>query len=392
MRLDGVRVLDLTQFLPGPYATQLLADAGAGVVKIENPDGGDPARGMTPRTDEDVAALFSAVNRGKRSVALDLKTDEGRAAFYRLAEEADAIIEQFRPGVVDRLGIDYETVRTYNEGIVYCSLTGYGQTGPFADRAGHDLNYVALAGLLDMTRRDEDAKPQPPGYQVADVGGGLFAAFAVMGGLLSRELGNTRGQYIDVAMTDVVASFAGSIAHEALTGGDPRPGETPLTGAYPWYDVYECADGRYLTLAALEEKFWASFCETVGREELREVHGTDDPARRTALREELADLFARNPREQWTDELGDETATAPVLTPAEAFDHPQLAARGLVDRPEAGSGDRSPRIGFPALGTDVPESAGGDLPGLGEHTEAVLREAGLSDEDIAALRDAGAIS
>lgn len=387
MRLDGVRVLDLTQFLPGPYATQLLADAGADVIKIEDTDSGDPARRMSPRTDRDVGALFSAVNRGKRSVALDLKTDASRDAFYRLVEDADAIVEQFRPGVVDRLGVDYETVHRYNDSVVYCSLTGYGQTGPDADRAGHDLNFVGLAGLLDMTRGDEHARPQLPGYQVADVGGGLFAAFTVVGGLLARELGNAGGQYVDVAMTDVVVSFGHAIAHEALTGADPRPGETALTGAYPWYDVYECADGRYITLAALEQKFWASFCEAVGREDLVEIHGTGDPAERAALREELATVFDRKTRDEWTSDLGEETATAPVLTPAEAVDHPQVAARGLVERP----GDRQPRIGFPARGTAIPETSGGAVPDHGEHTETVLREAGLSDPEIDSLRETGAL-
>ncbi|NHN60858.1 MULTISPECIES: CaiB/BaiF CoA-transferase family protein [Halorussus] len=387
MRLDGVRVLDLTRLLPGPYATQLLADAGADVVKVEDPDRGDYAREMGPFTDRDVGAMFDSVNRGKRSVAVDLKSEAGREAFYALVESADAVVEQFRPGVVDRLGVDYETLRKHNGELVYCSLSGYGQTGPYADRAGHDLNYVGLAGLLDMTREDADAPPQIPGYQVADLGGGLFAAFAVVGALASRELGNTGGEYVDVAMSDVVLSFSQSVAYPALTGGNPRPGETELTGGVPWYDVYECADGRYVTLAALEPAFWAAFCEAVGREDLTGKHGTDDPAVREALRDELAALFASRSRERWLETLGDETMTAPVNTPAEAVEHPQFEARGVVERPD----DAPPRVGFPGRSSAEPEATDERVPERGQHTDEVLREVGLADADLAALREADAI-
>ncbi|MFD1565554.1 CaiB/BaiF CoA transferase family protein [Haloarchaeobius amylolyticus] len=386
MQLDSVQVLDLTRLLPGPYATQLLADAGADVVKVEDTDTGDYARQLPPLTDRDVGALFDSVNRGKRSVALDLKSPEGRTAFYRLVETADVVIEGFRPGVVDRLEIDYETLTEYNDELVYCSLSGYGQTGPYADRAGHDLNYVGVAGLLDMTREDESAPPQIPGYQIGDFGGGLFAAFSVVGGLLSRELGNG-GEYVDVAMTDVVASFSQAIAYEALTGDEPRPGETPYTGQYPWYDVYETADGQYVTFAALEEKFWVAFCEEVGREDFLDVHGSDDPAELKAVREELEALFASRSRDEWLETLSDETAVGPVYTPAEALDDRQLEARGLVERPD----DAPPRVGFPAAGSDAPESHDESLPAHGEHTDDLLASVGYDEAQRADLRDAGVI-
>ncbi|SEQ90706.1 CaiB/BaiF CoA transferase family protein [Natrinema salaciae] len=386
MQLDSVRVLDLSRLLPGPYATQLLADAGADVVKVEDTDAGDYARYTPPTTDRDVGALFDSVNRGKRSIALDLKSSAGRTAFYRLVAEADVVFEQFRPGVADRLEIDYETLTAHNDELVYCSLSGYGQTGPDAERAGHDLNYVGVAGLLDMTREDESMAPQIPGYQIGDLGGGLFAAFSIVGGLLSRELGNG-GEYIDVAMTDVVASFSQAVAHEALTGGDPRPGETALTGKYPWYDVYETDDDRYVTLAALEPKFWAAFCEAVGREDLADLHGTDDPAELAAVREELEALFANRSRDAWLEALSDETMVGPVCTPAEAVEHPQLEARGLVERPE----DAPPRIGFPAAGSSVPESHDESVPDHGEHTDELLAAAGYDEADRDELRENGAI-
>ncbi len=421
MDLSGVRVLDLTRYLPGPYATQVLADCGAEVINVESPDG-DPARGMEPRTDENgVGRLFDAVNRGKRSAVLDLKTGSGREAFLRLAEDADVVIEGFRPGVVDRLGVGYEDVRERNPEVVYCSLSGYGQDGPWADRVGHDLNYVATAGLLDATRRDDGEAPRIPGVPVADVAGGLYAAFGVVSALLSRELGNASGEYLDVSMTDAVASLSQTLASSALAGDDPRPGDTPLTGRDPWYDVYETrearspsdgsssaerssanrssgqnpredgdshetADGRYVTLAALEPQFWDAFCEAVGRPDLRDAHGTRDPAERAALRAELADLFAGRTQDEWEATLGDvDAAFAPVRTPREALDHPQIRARGLV----GGGEDAPPRVGLPFV--DAADERAGPPPGLGEHTADVLREAGYGDDDLVALRADGAI-
>lgn len=386
MQLDSIRILDLSRLLPGPYATQLLADAGADVIKVEDTDAGDYARRTPPMTDRDTGALFDSINRGKRSVALDLKSEGGREAFYRLVEDADVVFEQFRPGVAERLAIDYETLLEYNEELVYCSLSGYGASGPYAQRAGHDLNYVGVAGLLDMTRKDESMAPQIPGYQVGDHGGGLFAAFGIVGGLLSRELGNG-GEYVDVAMTDVVASFAQAVAHGALVGDDPRPGGTALTGKYPWYDVYETADGRYLTLAALEPKFWKAFCEEVGRQELIEFHGSEDRAELTAVREELTELFAGRSRDAWLEALSDETMVGPVCTPAEAVEHPQIEARGLVERPEGAP----PRIGFPAAGSDAPEGHDESVPDHGEHTDELLASVGYEEAELTDLREAGVI-
>jgi alpha-methylacyl-CoA racemase len=388
MRLDGVRVLDLSRLLPGPYATQLLADAGAEVIKIEDTGSGDYARAMPPYTDQGEGAIFDAINRGKRSVALDLKTDGGREAFMRLAETADAIFEQFRPGVVDRLGIDYGSVREHNDDIVYCSLSGFGQTGPYADRVGHDLNYVGMAGLLDLTREDTDSKPQIPGYPIGDMSGGLFAAFSIVGALLSRELGNTGGEYVDVAMTDVVASFSQAVAYEALAGEEPRPGETALTGGMPWYDVYETSDDQYVTLAAIEPKFWATFCEAVGRDDLIDVHMTEDPAELAAVREELTDLFAGKTRDEWEDTLGEvEAMVAPVRPLREALESEYADAREIVER----SDEQAPRVGFPAQTTADPDERGGPTPALGEHTDDLLSEVGYDETALEDLRDADAI-
>ncbi|ELY47461.1 CaiB/BaiF CoA transferase family protein [Natronorubrum sulfidifaciens] len=390
MQLDGVRVLDLSRLLPGPYATQLLADAGAEVIKVEDTGVGDYARAMEPLTDRDIGAIFEMVNRGKHSVAIDLKSEDGRAAFYRLVEEADVVLEGFRPGVVDRLGIDCETLTEYNDELVYCSLTGYGQDGPWADRAGHDINYVSLAGLMDLTRDAAGEKPQVPGYQIGDIAGGLFAAFAIVGALLSRELGNTGGEYIDVAMADVVASFSQSVAYQSVTGdpAEPRPGETPLTGGVPWYDSYETADGKWITFGALEPKFWRAFCEAVDRDDLVDKHGSQDPAVLEALEDELEALFRERTRAEWETMLDDvDAAFAGVYTPAEMVDHPQFQARGLVVRPD----DAPPRLGFPARGSDVPEAADETVPAHGEHTREYLATVGYDDDAIDALLEAGTV-
>ena len=389
MQLNGIRVLDFTRLLPGPYATQLLADTGADVIKIEDTNHGDYARNMSPKTERGVGAVFDMVNRGKRSIALDLKSTAGQEVVHRLVRSSDVVFEQFRPGVTERLGIEYETLREYNDEIIYCSLTGYGQTGPYASRAGHDLNYAGVAGLLDMTREDEDAPPEIPGYPIGDMAGGTVAALSILGALCSRELGNTGGEYLDVSMTDVVLSFSQAVAYEALSSDHepPRPGRTPLTGGVPWYDVYETADGRYVTLAALEPKFWATFCEAVDCEELIEEHGTEDPATREALREALEDVFRGKSLVEWDEALGDVDATVtPVNTLREAVRHPHIDARELVETPQ----NAPPRIGFPVRSTEPTEGTDEAVPAHGADTEAILREHGFGSE-IERLRADGVI-
>jgi len=388
MDLDGIRVLDLTQLLPGPYGTQLLADMGTEVVKVEPPQG-DPARLVRAQPGWS-GYVFSAVNADKKSITLDLKQEAGRKAFYGLVADADVVFEQFRPGVADRLGIDYETLATHNEDIVYCSLTGYGQAGPYRDRAGHDLNYVGFAGLADMTRDDPDDAPTPPGYPIADMTGGLMAVTSILGAVLSRELGNTGGTRIDLSMTDAVLSYAQLEVAMADDGLDPRPGETPVSGAFPWYDVYETADGRYVTLAALEPRFWETFCEALDRPDLVEYHMTQDDDERAWVREELADLFADHTRAEWEDRLGtiDDAMFGLVNTPAEAVEDPHLRERGIFAETDAGHR----RVRFPARTETAGDDAGdagstGTLPTLGEHTDELLAECGFDADEIARLRE-----
>lgn len=396
MNLAGIRVLDLTQLLPGPYGSQLLADLGAEVLKVE-PPGGDPAR-LFREQDGWAGYVFSAVNSDKSSLELDLKQDRGRAVFYELVADADVVFEQFRPGVVDRLGIDYETLSEYNEELIYCSLTGYGQKGPYADRAGHDLNYVGVAGLVDMTRHSPDGSPTAPGYPIADMTGGLLAATSIVSALLSRELGNTGGEYIDLAMTDAVLSLAQVEVAMADAGLDPRPGETPISGGLPWYDVYETSDGRHITLAALEPRFWYAFCETIDRPDLVEYHMTQDEDELDWLREELIRVFATHSREEWDERLGsiDDAMFGLVNTPAEVIEDPHISQREILE--ETGEGHR--RIRFPVSASSNGETPGpgrdvspdeSAVPALGEHTEQVLRAHGFEPSEIAQLREDGVI-
>lgn len=292
------------------------------------------------------------------------------------------VFEQFRPGVVKRLGVDYESVIKHNPDIIYCSLSGYGQNGPYRNRAGHDLNYAAATGLLDMNRRDREEAPRIPGIPVSDMSGGLFAAFSMVGALLSRELRGTGGEYLDVSMTDALLSFSHVLASKALTGRDVSPGGTRLTGKYPCYDVYEAADGKYVTLAALEPKFWREFCERVGREDLVDSHMAESGEEREGVREALEDIFAAKSSEEWENMIGgEETMFATVNTLSEGLKHPQIKARDLVNK------NGVPRIGLPVQGTEGVMNADSPAPRLGEHSDALLIAAGYSSDEIASLRE-----
>lgn len=387
MNLSGLTILDLTRLLPGPFGTHLLADLGADVIKIEDPDLGDYARDLPPFTEDGVGAVYDGVNRGKRSVAIDLKAAEGKAVFFDLLEEADVVFEGFRPGVVERLGVDHETVREHDPDIVYCSLSGFGQTGPLADEVGHDLTYEGLSGVLDLTREDPESRPQIPGFPMADMAGGLFAAFSILGGLLSREWGEG-GTFIDISLTEVLAGFGQPLVSQALSDDPPQPGATEFTGGFPWYDVYETADERYVTLAALEPQFWTAFCEMVGREDLVGVHGTEDGAEREALREELEELFGERTRDEWLDRVADVEATVgPMLSYDETLGHPQFEARGFLQDGETGH----PRLGFPALINGDRPDTGGPSPRLGEDTLEVLSERGVDETRIRELEADGVL-
>jgi alpha-methylacyl-CoA racemase len=366
--LSGTRVLDLTRLAPGPYATLVLADLGAEVVKLEPPEG-DAARAMPPGGEGE---LFAALNRGKRSLVLDLKRDGAVEAVRRVLGRCDVLVEGFRPGVMDRLGLGHAALLEAFPRLVVCALSGFGQTGPDRERAGHDLGYVARAGLLAVG--GHDGAPAMPGAQVADIGGAWVAASGILAALLERTR-TGRGRLVDVSLVESATSFAALHLGPALLGLPVAPaGQGFLDGGLPSYGLYRTADDRWLAVAALEPKFFAALCERLGLGDLTaEAYGGGKEAER--VRATLARTFASAPLATWQERLAElDACVEPVLLPEEVRRDAHLVARGLF--PGAG------RLATP-LHLGPPASA--PAPGLGEHTREVLAEAGLTAAEIDAL-------
>jgi crotonobetainyl-CoA:carnitine CoA-transferase CaiB-like acyl-CoA transferase len=386
--LTGLRVLDLTRLLPGPFATLVLADLGADVVKVEEPGGGDWLRDLPPHGGE-VSAAFHALNRNKRSIALDLRRSEGAAAFLRLARRADVVVESFRPGVLDRLGVGYEALRREVPRVVLCSITGYGQDGPYARRAGHDLGYLALAGVLGANGTPD--APHAPGVQVADVAGGAWPAVAGILAALVRRAATGEGGHVDLSMTEGALAMLTLPLGIAWARGTPiSRGRELLTGGAACYAVYRTRDGRFVALAALEPKFFAALCEGVGRPDLapRQHEAPQD-----ALRAELARIFASRTWAEWSAFAeAHDACVSPVLEGDEPRADPQLRSRGaFVEVPTPWEGRAMPGIACPVRFRDAGSPPLRPAPRLGEHADEVLGEAGFSAADIAGLRAAGVL-
>jgi len=385
--LEGVEILDLTRLLPGGYATMVLHDLGASVTKIENPDGGDELRGMPPFRDG-VSTLFSAINRGKKSVALNLKHDRGRDIFLKLARQADIIVEGFRPGVTARLGVDYESVRGVKPDIVYCSITGYGQDGPYRDKAGHDLNYLGYAGVASLTGT-ADGTLSVPGVQIADIGcGALMAVIGILAAVHRRD-GTGAGAYLDVSMFDgALAWVPFQLAEYFSTGEVPGAGNWMLSGKYPCYNLYKTGDGGYLAVGALERKFWANLCRELGRPDLVDgqfATGTDGDAVKNAL----ATIFATKTRDEWAERLGEkDVCVGPVNALDEAVRDPQVRHRGSIDSPD---GAPVPYVRFPVKLEGVVSSGCHPAPALGEDTDETLSSLGYNEAELHELAASGAI-
>jgi crotonobetainyl-CoA:carnitine CoA-transferase CaiB-like acyl-CoA transferase len=366
--LSGLRVLDLSRLLPGGFCSLLLADFGADVIKVEDTGMGDYVRADPP--------AFHALNRGKRAIGIDLKHPAGRDAFLRLSARADVVLESFRPGVMDRLGVGYERLQRDNPRLVYCAITGYGQDGPYAQRAGHDMNYLALTGLLGLTG-DPDGAPVQAAGQIADLGGGaLMAAFGILAALRERETSG-EGQFVDVSMKDGALAWLAMDAARVLAGNPaPGRGRAPLAGGLICYRPYRCADG-WVTLGALEPKFWQAWCRGVDRPDLadRQFDAVGSDTHR-----EVEATFAARTRADW-EEFNDEhdCCVEPVLALDEALDRAgDMVVDGLLATPVRLS--RTPA-----------EPTGSTGPPPGGDTDAVLGEAGLTPVEIVALRDGGAV-
>jgi crotonobetainyl-CoA:carnitine CoA-transferase CaiB-like acyl-CoA transferase len=379
--LAGTRVLDLTRLLPGPFASLVLGDLGAQVDKIEDTGPGDYLR-VTPPLVGDTSAAFLALNRNKRSACLDLKKERGRAALLALAGHYDVLFEQFRPGVLERLGVGHDRLMAHNPRLVVCSLTGYGQTGPMAKRAGHDLNYLARSGVLGM-QGPPGAPPQLPGFQLADIGSGLWCVIGILAAL--QERGRTgKGRVVDVSMVEASMGFA-MVGFGSLFGGRvPVRGAEPLTGGLAMYGTYATGDGRSVALGALEPKFWGAFCAGVGIEAEPSAHFPGP--HQEPLRERLRVLFASRTRDEW-EAFGREhdCCLEPVLEPQELRDDEHLKARGVFFEMDSPWG-KIQQLATPLADRGRDHSA---PPRRGEHTDAILREAGLDDATIAAMKAEG---
>lgn len=397
--LDGIRVLDLSRLLPGGFCSLLLADFGADVVKVEDTGMGDYIRWSPPyyegAHDSAKSALFLSLNRNKRSIRLDLKSDGGREALLALVRDADVVLESFRPGVLERLGVGYERMREENPGIVYCAISGYGQTGPKRDASGHDMNYLGLVGLLGLTG-ERGGEPVQAAGQIADLGGGaLMAAFGVMAALRERDgspehPGSGEGQLVDVSMSDGALSWLAMVAAAHFAdGATPRRGDLPLAGSLICYRPYECADG-WVSLGALEPKFWQAWCRGVGREELIAMQferpGSDAHA-------QVMEVFKTRTRAEWEAFAREhDCCLEPVLELDEALDSELVREREMVVELEQPGVERPVRqLGVPVKLTRTPgEHARLPGPALGEHTEEVLLEAGYTAGQVAELLASGA--
>ena len=388
--LAGIKILDCTRLLPYQYCTMLLGDLGAEVLKVEEPREGDYGRwGDGARTYESDA--FVMANRNKKSMKLNLKHDKGKEILKKLAVEYDVLIESFRPGVMDRLGVGYEDMKQVNPAIIYCSTTGFGQTGPYRRMVGHDINYLGYSGILAWTG-EHTGRPVVPGIPIGDMaGGGLVTAMAVLSALVGRER-TGKGQYIDVGQADVLLSLNIRNTAEVLArrkGRTARP--VDVRGLSLCYNTYKTSDDKFVALGAVEPKFWSNFCKTVGKEEWVENHllRYEDGSEMT---EALKTLFASKSRDEWEKIFKDvESCITPVLTPDEALENEHYKERGMIftmDDPDRGE---ILQIGFPAKFSDELNFKRSPAPFFGQHTDEVLAGIGFTKQEIEELRNEGVI-
>jgi alpha-methylacyl-CoA racemase len=381
--LAGIRILDLTRLLPGPVATLHLADLGAEVIKIEDPLVGDYARTLGSAQQNEngqSSAYFRMINRNKHGLLLDLKKPEGVEVFLQLAAQVDVIVESFRPGVMDKLGVGYATVAALNPKIAYCSISGYGQDGPYKDFAGHDINYLGYAGVLEQIG-NEGGAPVIPNFQIADLlGGALTAAMGILAAVLEAQR-TGQGRYIDVSMTDSVLAHSYFTMLRLSDAGQSAPrGADVLSGGMPCYATYCCADGKYMAVGALEGKFWKSCCEVLAQPTWLKRQWD------AGLRTEMSELFATRPRDHWASLFATvDCCVTPILSPEEALANEQISARQMVF-----SADGLTQFAPPLKMSDFDFSIRQPAPKVGEHTMAILAAAGFSAADIDRMAGAGA--
>jgi len=376
--LDGLRLLDLSRQLPGPFCSMMLGDLGVDVIVIAAPD--DP-----------LGVGLPLLGRNKRHMTLNLKHEDGRRIFYRMLASADVLLEGFRPGVTAKLGIDYERVARRNPRVVYCSISGYGQDGPYREKVGHDVNYLGYAGILSVTGVGPKAPPAIPGVQIADIGGGaLMGVIGILAALIAREK-TGRGQFVDIAMLDGCAAW--NVFHLLLhlIGQDAQRGSTRLTGRYPCYAVYETKDGEWVTVGALEPHFWKNLCEAMGRPDLV-PHQFAEGSQLEEMWRFFRQAFRERTRDEWLERFeGVDICFGPVNSVAEMLRDPQLRARGMIVEEEHPSFGRFTNLASPIKLTDTPPVTRRPPCAFGQHTEEILTDLGYSGDEIAALRRRGVI-
>lgn len=392
MALEGIRVIDMTRLAPGPYCTMFLADLGADVIKIV-PGGGRAAAAILPEMagEEDRRRAYNPEERSKKSMVLNLRLEEARQVFYRLAKRADVIVEEFRPGVVKRLGVDYDTIKEMNPSIVYCSITGYGQDGPYRELAGHDVNYISTGGAQGILG-EPGRRPIVPTNIIADyAAGGMHAAIGILAALLARER-TGRGQHVDIAMLDgVVSLMHGEAASYFSTGQVPGLGHILLFSGAPHYGVYETKDGKYISLGALEPWFYENLCRALGREDFIPYEWSPDkwPEIASAFQQ----IFLTKTRDEWVELLRQtDTCIAPVYSLDEVFSDPQVLHRNLVvelDHPKLG---RVKQVGISIKLSETPGAIRSIGPSPGQHTDEVLASLGYTKKEIEKLKSLGAVA
>ncbi|SHF28465.1 Crotonobetainyl-CoA:carnitine CoA-transferase CaiB [Desulfacinum infernum DSM 9756] len=387
---EGIRVLDLSRLLPGPFCSMLLADLGADVIKVEDPKVGDYIRWWPPKIGAN-SGFHVVLNRNKRSLTLNLKEPAGRDVFVRLAASADVVLEGFRPGVMDRLGVGYGALREVNPRIIYCAITGYGQDGPRADRAGHDINYLALSGVLSYCGRGGD--PVVPGVQIGDLGGGaLTAAFSIAAALFWRER-TGEGQMIDISMTDGAAAWNCLRWGKFLADGRvPEPGDDLLNHGLACYDVYRTRDGRHMSLGALEPQFWKAFCRVMGRPDWDRPDYFQPGPHQKELRDQVAEAFAGKTQAQWVRIFeAEDCCCEPVLNLAEVLDDEAMRHRRMVVELHHQAWGAYRQMGLAPKFSKTSGEIRTHAPDLGEHTRDVLLEAGYDEGAIEKLRAEGVV-
>jgi crotonobetainyl-CoA:carnitine CoA-transferase CaiB-like acyl-CoA transferase len=388
--LAGIKILDFSTLMPGPVATMMLADLGADVLKVEAPNRLDLMR-VGPPHDQGVSAGHMAVNRNKRSIALNLKIPEAVQVVRKLVKTFDVVLEQFRPGVMKRLGLDYEILKKENARLIYCSLTGYGQDGPYRDRAGHDINYLAISGMLSYSGRASQG-PVPQGFLLADVGAGSYnAVVSILAALIHRDRSG-EGQYLDVAMTDGSIAWATFMATRTLVGGKDPAYESDFLNGGSYYDCYRTLDGRYMSVGSIEPQFFEELCRGIGREDLIAKRGwtLDADSVMKETKKEIAAIFALKTQTEWTEIFkGLDACVEPVLKVSEMVEHPQVKTRKMITEVKKPDGTFQKQVNSPFKFTKTPPEMRGTGPGLGEHTEEVLRNIGYGPEEMEALRSKG---